>query len=62
MADSLFKIVFEGQVREGVELDTAKANLAGLFKSEARAVQKLFNGQPVALKRGLTHTDRKSVV
>lgn len=57
MADSLFKIVFEGQVREGVELDTAKANLAGLFKSEARAVQKLFNGQPVALKRGLTHTD-----
>ncbi|WP_122341213.1 DUF805 domain-containing protein [Pseudomonas caricapapayae] len=57
MADSHFKIVFEGQVREGVEPDTAKANLAGLFKSESAAVQKLFSGKPVALKRGLTYTD-----
>ncbi|POP74584.1 DUF805 domain-containing protein [Pseudomonas syringae] len=57
MADSHFKIVFEGQVREGVELDTAKANLAGLFKSEPSAVQKLFSGQPVALKRGITYQD-----
>lgn len=57
MADSHFKIVFEGQVREGVELDTAKANLAGLFKSEPSAVQKLFSGQTVALKRGITYQD-----
>lgn len=57
MADTLFKIVFEGQLRDGVELQTAKHNLAGLFKSEPAAVEKLFNGRPVALKRGLTEPD-----
>ena len=57
MADTLFKIVFQGQLRDGVDLDTAKQNLARLFKSEASAVEKLFNGNPVALKRGLTRAD-----
>ncbi len=33
MAETHFKIVFEGQVRDGVEPEVAKANLARLFKS-----------------------------
>jgi uncharacterized membrane protein YhaH (DUF805 family) len=57
MATTLFKIVFEGQLRNGVELQTAKFNLAQLFKSEVSAVEKLFNGNPVALKRGLSQGD-----
>lgn len=57
MTTPLFKIVFEGQLRNGVELQTAKLNLARLFKSEVTAVDKLFNGKPVALKRGLTQAD-----
>ncbi|MDB6141290.1 MAG: hypothetical protein JWP80_334 [Pseudomonas sp.] len=54
MADTHFKIVFEGTLRNGVEIETAKLNLAGLFKSEASVVDKLFGGQPVILKRGLS--------
>lgn len=57
MNDTHFKIVFQGQVRAGFSLETAKLNLANLFKSEAGAVEKLFSGTPVALKRGLTRTD-----
>ena len=57
MTDTHYKIMFEGQVREGVSLETAKLNLANLFKSEAAAVEKLFSGQPVALKRGVPHTE-----
>lgn len=57
MATPLFKIVFEGQLRNGVELQTAKLNLAQLFKSEVSALDKLFNGNPVALKRGLSQAD-----
>ena len=57
MTDTHFKIMFEGQVREGVSLETAKVNLAGLFKSETAAVEKLFNGNPVALKRGVSRAD-----
>lgn len=57
MTTPLFKIVFEGQLRNGVELQTAKLNLASLFKSEVTAVDNLFSGKPVALKRGLNQAD-----
>jgi uncharacterized membrane protein YhaH (DUF805 family) len=52
-----FKIVFEGQLRTGVELETARLNLAQLFKSDVSAIDRLFTGQPVTVKRGLTHDD-----
>jgi uncharacterized membrane protein YhaH (DUF805 family) len=57
MSTTLFKIVFEGQLRNGVELQTAKLNLAHLFKSEVAAVEKLFSGNEVVLKRGLSQAD-----
>lgn len=57
MTDTHYKIMFEGQVREGVSLETAKLNLANLFKSETAAVEKLFNGQSVTLKRGISHAE-----
>ncbi|KFE53394.1 DUF805 domain-containing protein [Pseudomonas syringae] len=62
MANTLFKIVFEGQLRNGVDLQTAKLNLAQLFKSETSAVEKLFNGNPIALKRGLTRSDADAYI
>jgi len=55
MAETHFKIVFEGQLRNGVEIETAKLNLTQLFKSDASVVDKLFNGTSVVLKRGLLH-------
>jgi uncharacterized membrane protein YhaH (DUF805 family) len=60
MATTLFKIVFAGQLRDGVDLQTAKLNLARLFGSEVVAVEKLFNGETVTLKRGLTETDAQT--
>ncbi|RMQ48629.1 hypothetical protein ALQ04_01953 [Pseudomonas cichorii] len=62
MADTHFKIMFEGQLRTGVELETAKLNLARLFKSEPPAVERLFNGNPVSLKRGLSHTEAQRYI
>lgn len=57
MTDTHYKIMFEGQVRPGTSLDEAKLNLARLFKSEPAAVEKLFNGDPVALKRGVPYAE-----
>lgn len=54
MAETHFKIIFEGKLRNGVEIETAKLNLAGLFKSETSTVEKLFRGHRVTLKRGLS--------
>lgn len=53
MSTALFKIVFEGSPLPGVEPETAKANLAQLFKSDLLAIEKLFSGRKVALKRNL---------
>lgn len=52
-----FKIVFEGQLRPGVELETARLNLAQLFKTDVSGVDRLFTGNPVTIKRSLTRDD-----
>jgi len=52
-----FKIVFEGQLRTGVDLETARLNLAQLFKSDVSSMDRLFTGKPVTVKRGLTRDD-----
>lgn len=57
MSDNRFKIVFDGALLPGVESTTAKLNLAELFKSEVEAIEKLFTGRPVALKRDLSRSD-----
>ena len=60
MSDNRFKIVFDGALLPGVESTTAKLNLAELFKSEVEAIEKLFTGRPVALKRDLSHPDAQT--
>lgn len=60
MSDSRFKIVFDGALRPGVESTTAKLNLAELFKSDVDAIEKLFTGRPVALKRDLSRPDAET--
>ena len=60
MSDNRFKIVFDGALLPGVESTTAKLNLAELFKSDIDAIEKLFTGRPVALKRDLAHPDAET--
>ena len=60
MSDNRFKIVFDGALLPGVESTTAKLNLAELFKSEVDAIEKLFTGRPVALKRDLSRPDAET--
>ncbi len=60
MSDNRFKIVFDGALLPGVESTTAKLNLAELFKSDVAAIEKLFTGRPVALKRDLSRPDAET--
>jgi uncharacterized membrane protein YhaH (DUF805 family) len=60
MSENRFKIVFDGALLPGVEITTAKLNLADLFKSDVSAIERLFSGKPVALKRDLTHADAQT--
>ena len=60
MSDNRFKIVFDGALLPGVDVTTAKLNLAELFKSDVAAIERLFSGRPVALKRDLTQADAQT--
>jgi uncharacterized membrane protein YhaH (DUF805 family) len=60
MSENRFKIVFDGALLPGVDATTAKLNLAELFKSDVAAIERLFSGRAVALKRDLTHTDAQT--
>ncbi|VVM81315.1 hypothetical protein PS662_02336 [Pseudomonas fluorescens] len=60
MSENRFKIVFDGALLPGVDITTAKLNLAGLFKSDVTAIERLFSGRTVALKRDLSHTDAQT--
>ncbi|MDR6925720.1 DUF805 domain-containing protein [Pseudomonas sp. BE134] len=60
MSENRFKIVFDGALLPGVELTTAKQNLAALYKSKVAAVERLFSGKTVTLKQGLSQVEAQS--
>ena len=60
MSEPRYKIVFDGALQPGVDITTAKLNLADLFKSDVAAIERLFNGRAVALKRDLSHSDAQA--
>lgn len=57
MTETRFNVVFDGTLLPGVDLTTAKYNLAELFKSDVAAIERLFSDAPVALKRDLPQAD-----
>ncbi|MFP0194054.1 DUF805 domain-containing protein [Pseudomonas sp. PHC1] len=60
MSETRYKIVFGAALQPGVDITTAKLNLADLFKSDVAAIERLFNGRTVALKRDLSHSDAQT--
>ena len=59
MSQGKYQIIVSGQIIEGFELDTVKANIAKLFKSDIFKVEPLFSGQPVVVKKELDEADAK---
>ena len=60
MSENRFKIVFDGALQAGVDKATAQFNLAALFKTDVTAVERLFSGQPIALKRNLSAAEAET--
>ena len=55
MIDGKFDLVFRGQTIKNMALGEVKINLVGLFKSSPEAVEKLFTGSEVAIKKSLDY-------
>lgn len=60
MSENRFRIVFDGDLLPGVDVATAQLNLAALYKSEVTAIERLFSGRPVTLKRDLSHANAQA--
>ncbi|WP_417068610.1 DUF805 domain-containing protein [Niveibacterium terrae] len=54
MADLRYQILFKGRCLPGFDEVTVRARLAGQLKLAAPQIEAMFQGRPVALKRGLT--------
>ncbi|AZD32164.1 DUF805 domain-containing protein [Pseudomonas chlororaphis] len=57
MSEDRFKIVFDGALLPGVDIEHAKQKIAKLFKSDIAAIEPLFKGQNITLKRNLSQQD-----
>ncbi|NLY58963.1 MAG: hypothetical protein GX071_10575 [Gammaproteobacteria bacterium] len=48
-----FEVVFQGQVRPGVEIAQARARIGQLFQVDDRQLDILFSGRRIVIKQGL---------
>jgi uncharacterized membrane protein YhaH (DUF805 family) len=62
MAVPQYKITFDGQLLPGIDKPTAVRNLATLFEASEDAVERLFDGRKLALKRHLLLEDTHKFV
>lgn len=56
MIDGKFDVVFRGQIVRNVDESVVKSNLVTLFKSSPEAVEKLFGGNEVVVRKGLDYS------
>ncbi|GAB2522058.1 hypothetical protein [Microbulbifer agarilyticus] len=54
MSQSTYSVIFRGDLEPGYTAADVKANMARLFKAGPETVEKLFNGRPLAIKKGLS--------
>jgi hypothetical protein len=55
MSDASFRILFEGKIKDGEDLEKVKAKLARLFKKDAAKIASLFGSGPLVIRKGLDY-------
>ena len=59
MAGQTYQVVFRGQIAPDTSVETVKANLAKLFKTDEGKIARLFAGGDIILKKGLAEEEAK---
>ena len=59
MGNPTYAIQFDGSIVDGADIDAVKQQLSQLLRVERDALDRLFSGRPVTLKRGL---DRQQAI
>ncbi len=53
MSNRRFQVIINGELAEGAEPDQAKQNIARLFKTKSAAVEAMFSGKRISVKKNL---------
>ncbi|GAK60519.1 hypothetical protein U27_00416 [Candidatus Vecturithrix granuli] len=53
----LYKLVFDGKIREGEDLRQVKARLSALFRTDEKTIDRLFQNPSTVVKHGLTQQE-----
>ena len=61
MSESTYSVIFRGDLEPGYTSADVKANFARLFKAGPEAVDKLFSGRPLVIKKGLTQAQAEQL-
>jgi uncharacterized protein YbjQ (UPF0145 family) len=57
---SVFNVVFKGETLPGQDIEVVKKRLGAVMKTDAQAIERLFTGQPVVVRKGVgADTGRK---
>lgn len=56
MIEGKFDLVFRGQTIKSLEVEEVKANLVALFKTTPEAIEKLFTGNEVPVRKDLDYS------
>lgn len=59
MADKKFQVIINGQLVDGAELIQTRQNIARLFKTTIEAVEPMFSGKRVSVKKNLDQVTAK---
>jgi hypothetical protein len=57
MIDGKFDVVFRGQITKNHSVDDVKASLVKLFKSSPEAIERLFTGAEVPIRKSLDYSE-----
>jgi hypothetical protein len=55
MQTKRYKVVFDGRIVEGYEIDTVKENLVSLLKIDEQKAERLFDSKPTVIKRNVDY-------
>ncbi|VAW89938.1 hypothetical protein MNBD_GAMMA17-2039 [hydrothermal vent metagenome] len=59
MSEQCFQVIINGQLAEGAELSQTRQNMAKLFKAKLEAVEPMFSGKRVSVKKNLDQATAK---
>ena len=55
MENKIYRLIFNGEIVDGLHEQDVKKNLASFFKGDVGKLDQLFTGQPIVIKKAVDY-------